>query len=110
MARNRKPSNLNRANNRMVFFEKYKLVAIILTNKLHNHQSDNYFLILSTNNHKFAGSNQPVQGEISKKKVSHNRTAHFRPQCRKTTVLSCHRCLIKTGIKKGGTFKFSLEL
>ncbi len=25
-----------------------------------------------------------------------NETAHIQHQCRKTTVLSCHRCLIKT--------------
>ena len=29
-----------------------------------------------------------------------NRAAHIRHQCRKTTVLSCHRCLINTGVKK----------
>jgi hypothetical protein len=29
-----------------------------------------------------------------------NRTEHIRQQCRKTTVLSCHRCLINTGIVK----------
>jgi hypothetical protein len=29
-----------------------------------------------------------------------NRTAHIRHQCRKTTVLSCHRCLISSGVEK----------
>jgi hypothetical protein len=29
-----------------------------------------------------------------------NGTAHIQHQCRKTTVLSCHRCLIKTGVEK----------
>ncbi len=29
-----------------------------------------------------------------------NRTAKIRHQCRKTTVLSCHRCLINTGFEK----------
>ncbi len=29
-----------------------------------------------------------------------NRTAHIRHQCRKTTLLSCHRCLINTGVEK----------
>ncbi len=29
-----------------------------------------------------------------------NRTVWIRQQCRKTTVLSCHRCLINTGVKK----------
>jgi len=29
-----------------------------------------------------------------------NRTGHIRHQCRTTTVLSCHRCLIKTGVEK----------
>jgi len=27
-----------------------------------------------------------------------NRTTHNRHQCRKTTVLSCHRCLINIGV------------
>ncbi len=30
----------------------------------------------------------------------HNGTAHIRHQCRKTNVLSCRRCLIKTGVEK----------
>ncbi len=29
-----------------------------------------------------------------------NRTAHIRHQCRKTIVLSRHRCLINTGVEK----------
>jgi hypothetical protein len=29
-----------------------------------------------------------------------NRTAHIRHRCRKATVLSCHRCLINTGVVK----------
>jgi hypothetical protein len=29
-----------------------------------------------------------------------NRRAHNRHQCRETTVLSCHRCLIDTGVEK----------
>jgi hypothetical protein len=29
-----------------------------------------------------------------------NITAHIKHQCRKTTVLRCHRCLMKTGVKK----------
>jgi len=29
-----------------------------------------------------------------------NRTTHMRHQCRKTTALSCHRCLINTGVEK----------
>jgi hypothetical protein len=29
-----------------------------------------------------------------------NRTARIGHQCRKTTVLSCHRCLINTGFEK----------
>ncbi len=29
-----------------------------------------------------------------------NGTSHIRHQCRKTTVLSCHRCLINTGVEK----------
>jgi hypothetical protein len=31
--------------------------------------------------------------------TTHNRT-HIRHQCRKTTILSCHRCLTNTGVKK----------
>jgi len=34
-----------------------------------------------------------------------NRTVHIRHQCMKTTVLSCHRCLINTCWKKWTTFK-----
>jgi len=30
----------------------------------------------------------------------HNGTVRIRHQCRKTTVLSCHRCLINTGVEK----------
>ncbi len=33
-------------------------------------------------------------------KNSYNRRALIRHQCRKTTVLSCHRCLINTCIEK----------
>jgi hypothetical protein len=29
-----------------------------------------------------------------------NGTTHIRHQCRKTAVLSCHRCLINTGVEK----------
>jgi hypothetical protein len=29
-----------------------------------------------------------------------NGTAHIRHQCRKTTVLSCHRCLINSGVEE----------
>ncbi len=29
-----------------------------------------------------------------------NRTAHIRHQCRKTSVLNCHRCLINTEVEK----------
>ncbi len=32
--------------------------------------------------------------------VSYNRSTHIRHKCRKTTVLSCQRCLIKTGVEK----------
>jgi hypothetical protein len=33
-------------------------------------------------------------------KIELNGTAHIRHQCWKTTVLSCHRCLIKMGVEK----------
>ncbi len=36
---------------------------------------------------------------------NYNRTVHFRHQCKKTTVLSCHICLINTGVEKC-TFKY----
>jgi hypothetical protein len=34
------------------------------------------------------------------RKERYNKTARMRHQCRKITVLSCHRCLIKTGVEK----------
>ncbi len=37
-----------------------------------------------------------------------NRTGCIRPQCRKATVLSCHGCLISTGVEKQTTFKYRL--
>jgi hypothetical protein len=40
------------------------------------------------------------QKEIAFSGLSFNGTAHIRQQCRKTTVLSCHGCLIKTGLEK----------
>jgi hypothetical protein len=43
-------------------------------------------------------------------KYSANRTARIRHRCRKTTVLSCHRCLINTGVKKWTTFEYRLKL
>jgi hypothetical protein len=39
--------------------------------------------------------------------VAPNRTAHIGHQCRKITVLCCHRCLV---LKKRTTFKYRLEL
>jgi hypothetical protein len=44
-------------------------------------------------------------GGISKTSYSFDnleviRTARIRHQCRKTAVLSCHRCLINTGVEK----------
>ena len=39
-----------------------------------------------------------------------NRTVHIRHQCRKTKVLSCHRCVINSGVKNWTTFKYRLEL
>ncbi len=38
-------------------------------------------------------------GQMSLDQMS-NRTAHIRHQCRKTTVLCSHRCLINTGVEK----------
>ncbi len=38
-----------------------------------------------------------------------NRTACIRHPCRKTTVFSCHRCLIYTRVEKWTTFKCWLE-
>ncbi len=39
-----------------------------------------------------------------------NGTVHNRPQCRKTTDLGCHRCLINIGVEKMNTFKYRLKL
>jgi hypothetical protein len=38
-----------------------------------------------------------------------NRTVCSRHHCMKITVLSCHRCLIKTGVEGETTFKYRLE-
>ncbi len=38
--------------------------------------------------------------EIKNRAFLLNRTAHIRHQCRKATVLSCHRCLINSGDEK----------
>ncbi len=43
-------------------------------------------------------------------KFEHNRTARIRHKCRKTTVLSCHRCLINTGVEKMNYISYRLEL
>jgi hypothetical protein len=40
---------------------------------------------------------------------NNNRTTNIRHLYKKTTVLSCHRCLINTGIKKRTTLKYTLE-
>ncbi len=40
------------------------------------------------------------QNHFLQRNILDNRTAHIRHQCRKTTVLSCQRCLINTGIEK----------
>jgi hypothetical protein len=34
------------------------------------------------------------------KETKFNGTAHIRHQCRKIAVLSCHRCLINSGVEK----------
>jgi hypothetical protein len=39
-----------------------------------------------------------------------NGTACIRHQWRKTAVLSCHIFIISSGVKKGTTFKYGLEL
>ncbi len=38
--------------------------------------------------------------ELKLKVSLDNRTSHIRQLCWKTAVLSCHRCLIKTGVEK----------
>jgi len=43
--------------------------------------------------------NKNLQERVTPK-FSINRTACIRHQCRKTTVLSCHRCLINSGVEK----------
>ncbi len=40
---------------------------------------------------------------------NNNSATNFRHLYKKTNVLSCHRCLINTGIKKGTTLKYGLE-
>jgi len=54
---------------------------------------------------KLEGSNTAAAGsgkEMVTKNVncSYNRTTRIRHQCRKTTVLSCPRCLINTGVER----------
>jgi len=39
-----------------------------------------------------------------------NRTVHIRHQFRKTTVLSCHRCLINTGAERVNNIKYRWPL
>jgi hypothetical protein len=41
-----------------------------------------------------------VMDEVGSRIYIFNRAAHSRQQCRKTIVLSCHRCLINTGVEK----------
>jgi hypothetical protein len=56
---------------------------------------------------------QMIKGKerlIVSQRLKINKTAHIRHQCRKTAVLSCHRCLINTGVEKKTTFKYRLEL
>ncbi len=53
-----------------------------------------------------------VHIKFNSKQIRHvgeipNRTLHIRHQCRKTTVLSCHRCLINKFVEN---FKYRLEL
>ncbi len=40
------------------------------------------------------------KGKANKNSTENIRTACIRHQCRKTTVKSCHRCLINTGVEK----------
>jgi len=49
-------------------------------------------------------------GLYYKQNYGSNRTTRIGHQCRKTTVLSCHRCLINTIVENGTTFKYRLEL
>ncbi len=44
--------------------------------------------------------NMKSEGKNVKTSNKHNRTAHTRRQCQKTTVLSCHRCQINTPVEK----------
>jgi len=47
---------------------------------------------------------------VSLSRFRMNRTVHIRDLCKKTAVLSCHRCLINAVLKKWNTFKYRLEL
>ncbi len=46
------------------------------------------------------GPLKPIGVEGGWQAVASNRTTHVRHLCRKTTFLSCHRCLINTGVEK----------
>jgi hypothetical protein len=41
---------------------------------------------------------------------TYNKTAGIRHQCRKTTVLRCHRCLINTDVEKTKKIKYRIQL
>ncbi len=43
---------------------------------------------------------KPTKKIREKMDVELNGTVRIRHQCKKTTVLSCHRCLINTGVEK----------
>jgi hypothetical protein len=48
----------------------------------------------------FYSSDKEVWLLIYAGRIAIHRIAHIRHKCRKTTVSSCHRCLIKTGVEK----------
>ncbi len=51
-----------------------------------------------------------IQRGLSTNCVFTTGTARIRHQCSKTAILSCHRCLINTALKKWTTFKYRLQL
>jgi hypothetical protein len=82
-----------------------KSVMIILKKRTTKYRKTNKLQFLSL---KFLHACLTFEGKEGKEltnwmfcpTVSYNRTAHIRHLCQKTTVLSCHRYLINTGVEK----------
>jgi hypothetical protein len=46
------------------------------------------------------GGDNHASKEFFHVSINPNGTPHIRHQCRKTVVLSCHRCLLNSGVEK----------